>query len=776
VPQPFPDAARPGGPTNAPGDPGALGPPPEVDRGSALLRGWPRIDAWLFPVFAGGCILYAALTFYGSLHHQTHGHWSAPLDDVFIHFDYARTTAIGHPFQWVVGNGYSSGNTSISYPFVLALGYLAGFTGERLMLWAAIIAATSVFAVLLAGRTVFTGLSTPRAAGNRAASYLLPPVFLGIGALDWTLWSGMEVAFLLATWGAALLSYLAVIEAPASADTRRSEWTLGACGALMILTRPEAVSTLAVFGLGALWARRRSSDAARTLTRAARTLGPGAAVVVLVAIVNRVMTGEWSANGAIVKLALYNPFMTRQAKWDDYSFNVRYEIFRNIEYHFTDRPTLGVLLPALGLAALAVERSRAIALVLWGQIVGWALLVGLNGQVRWQNERYTMPAVAWLTVAAALGATALVRSARRPSLAVSAFTGFIAAQAVIAALLPAERPPAAVTWGIGVGAAALFAAALALRPVRVLAPVVALWLFHEHHVSKMRDQKWFFGRACRNIRDQHIKTGRWLRELRPQRVLVGDAGAIIYASGRPGLDIIGLGGYHGLPFARAGVQGLTATIELMEHLRADELPDLLAIYPSWWGILPTWFGRDVIARVPAVGNVICGGYEDVVYLADWHLLGTGEALRHVPEGLAVKDTVDIADLLSESAHRYAFGAPGSGSGFTDLKVLADPEDPEKDLLDGGRELVAGASESMRLSGLTAGEDATIVLRAAPVANTTIHVRVNGVDLPKLLVTQKDAWVEPSVKVPAALVQSSVDVEVIDDGPNAFVDYHVWIAQ
>src|SRR6202041_2047649 len=99
-----------------------------------------------------------------------------------------------------------------------------------------------------------------------------------------------------------------------------------------------------------------------------------------------------------------------------------------------------------------------------------------------------------------------------------------------------------------------------------------------------------------------------------------------------------------------------------------------------WGILPTWFGAGVVARVPAVGNVICGGYEDVVYLADWHLLGTGEAPRAIPPGLTVRDTVDVADLVSEHQHGYTFGAPGSGSGFTELKILADPNDPEKDLM------------------------------------------------------------------------------------------------
>jgi hypothetical protein len=114
-----------------------------------------RIDPLLYVVWTGAVTLASARTFYGYMLKQTGGEWSAPLDDVFIHFDYARATALGHPFEWTVGNGYSSGNTSLSYPFVLALGWLLGFTAERLMVWAAAIATTSVFGTLLAARRLF---------------------------------------------------------------------------------------------------------------------------------------------------------------------------------------------------------------------------------------------------------------------------------------------------------------------------------------------------------------------------------------------------------------------------------------------------------------------------------------------------------------------------------------------------------------------------------------------------------------------------------------------
>src|SRR4051794_36648264 len=190
---------------------------------------------------------------------QTGGEWSAPLDDVFIHFDYARATAQGHPFEWTVGNGYSSGNTSLTYPFVLAAGYLAGFTGRDLMKWAAIVACVCVFGTLLAARRLF--IEDSRDDWGRVSSYLLPPILLGVGALDWSLWSGMEVAFFLATWAIALVAWLALErDANVFVGSRRwmrNSWLLGLAGALLVTTRPEAALTIAIFGGAAALAHAR---------------------------------------------------------------------------------------------------------------------------------------------------------------------------------------------------------------------------------------------------------------------------------------------------------------------------------------------------------------------------------------------------------------------------------------------------------------------------------------------------------------------------------------
>jgi hypothetical protein len=50
--------------------------------------------------------------------------------------------------------------------------------------------------------------------------------------------------------------------------------------------------------------------------------------------------------------------------------------------------------------------------VLWSQAIVWVLIVALNGQVRWQNERYTMPALAWMLLSAAVGVGATLSHER----------------------------------------------------------------------------------------------------------------------------------------------------------------------------------------------------------------------------------------------------------------------------------------------------------------------------------------------------------------------------
>jgi hypothetical protein len=727
-----------------------------------------RYDRQLYVLWAALCTLASARGFYGSMMMQTGGDWSAPLDDVFIHFDYARAAAEGHPFEWFSGNGYSSGNTSLLYPFVLALGYLVGFHGALLMKWAAIVAMTSTFAALLVVRgLVVRSIREPIA---RLTSFILPPVVLALGALDWSLWSGMEVAFLLGVWAVGLAALFHFEDARSPRERARLGWLLGAVGFVLVVTRPEAATTVAGFGVAAaLYGRAKVRSRIATLFRVGM---PAAATLALQAVANRALTGEASASGAIVKLAINNPFMSTDDKIADYLQNLRYAIFRNLEYHFTDWVFVDAIVPVLALLAIAVPETRRYALLLVWQVVSWMLVVALNGQVRWQNERYTMPAVAWMLGCAALGACALFRKRARVSLVAGVFAVAVGAHILAINFRPPNTIPEirlAWTTAFACGAGVW----LLLRTWALRAPIVcaSLLVANDHEVAKVRDQKWFFGRACRNIRDQHIRAGELLARLRPHRVLVGDAGALVYASGRPGLDIIGLGGYHDLPFARAGIHGLAASIELVERMPNADRPDLLAIYPSWWGVLPTWFSSDVVARIPAPGNVICGGYEDVIYRADWHVLGTGEQPRVVIG--TIRDALDFADLISEREHAYTYSR---GSGWTDMKILPDPLDSRLDLFDGGRILYAHATEHFVLRSLEPGRTATLALRTAPTGGTRFHVRVAGAEVAAVALQPVDGWDERVIDIPADRVTPTLDIDIDNDGPGELPLFHAWVGQ
>ncbi len=728
-------------------------------------------DSAIFTVWAALSTLLCARAFYGAMMAETSGEWSAPLDDVFIHFDYARSIAQGHPFEWTPGNGYSSGNTSILYPFVLAIGYLAGFTGQTLMLWAGVVAATCVFGILLACRSVFF-LGVIGGDWGRIGAYLLPPVFLGLGALNWSLWSGMEVSFFLGLWAVALAASHELDHASKFKSVGRA-WLFGAAGAILVLTRPEAVTTVGIFALASAITIWKKDGFTWALGIFLRCVVPAACIVVVQALVNRLLTGEFSASGAIVKLAINSPFLTPDEKLADYIFNLKYSVLRNTEYHFTDVPAFGMLVPALALASVAVKETRRAGLILWGQIAGWLLLTAFNGQVRWQNERYTMPAVAWLLIAAALGAVALAKKSGRPNVVLTLALGALALQAVGVATRPVgTNPEIRYAWTAVILGGSAFACILQLWPLRVVAVGLALFFAHLHQEKNARGQRWFFGRASRNIRDEHIVAGRWLQRYQPHRILVGDAGALVYASEAKGLDIIGLGGYHQLPFARAGVHGLPATLELIERMAPADRPDVLAIFPTWWGVLPTWFSNGVLARFPVEGNVICGGAEDVVYRADWHLLGTGEEPRETPSGESVRDSVDIADLVSEKSHAYLFPQPAGG--WTDMKILPDPSDDSKDMFDAGRRIAPGKNERFTLSHLAPGKPAHLLIRSAPESASNVFVHVANNPAVQLAFEKGSAWVE--AVTPITPDKESIDVELWNQGPTDFVDYHVWVTQ
>ena len=696
----------------------------------------------LYALVAAVWVLSVALTFFGSMRQQILllyaslaqsplagplarlGPWSAPLDDVFIHFDVARSTARGYPFQWSVGNGYSSGGTSILYPMVLAVGYVMGFHRLWLMVWAAIVANVSVLGLLLAARRLFSGLP-------RAMSYLAPPAVLSVGALDWTLFSGMEVAFFLGLWGGALVAWDDLLRNPVKTG-RRAGW-LGVWCALLVATRPEAVTTVAVFALGAALSVRRAQGWRAGVVVTVLSATPAVLVVVGQALMNLHFTGETSSAGAVAKLEAFDPFRSGAQVWRDWWFFVTYQVDRVTQYHLADDARHGWLLWVVGLVPLVSRATRRYALLLWASAIAWVLIVGFNGQVRWQNERYTMPALAWLLLLGGMGVGIL--------LSPWAWRGW-----------RRETP----------------------RLITAIAALLTTASFLYHGRARFRDQVWFFGRASRNILEQHVQAGLLLRyalDPPPRRIAVGDAGAIPYVADLPALDMIGLGGYHDLPFARAKRAGLGAVLELVERMPPTERPDVMALYPSWWGDLPVWFGRP-FAEVPVHGNVICGGASKVLYHADFSSFAGSRDPFGLPRSARIVDAVDVADLVDEQRHEYALSARHVGHVM--MKLLPHPERSSVDLWDAARIVPPNVTESFVLRGFTPGREAHIVVRLAVVQPTTLQIRVGGRPLEPIVARGSGGWQHLSTIVPADATEATLAVEVQSQHDRA--SFHLWAAQ
>lgn len=708
---------------------------------SALLA--PRLEVIGYLLFAGICTLLAARSFFDArsihlgwanaarvasdsdaLRSLPVMDWSAPLDDTFIHFDFARSFANGHPFEWTAKGGYSSGGTSWLYPVVLAVGILLGFKDQALGSFADWLACVSVFAFLWSSRALFRTLPP-------LASYLLPPIILSSGVLGWSLWSGMELSLFLALWGACAQAFTRLRCACNESEYLDARRTLSWCGLLLVLARPEALYCVGLFSLlGRLL--RRHPHSQPFLQEVLLVLAPALGFTLLRALINLVLTGSFADAGALVKLETLHPFHDSREMALRWLSHIGFQLSRITVYHTSSEPFWGFQLWLLALLGLYPKRTRSTVALLWLSALGWILIVAQNEYVRYQNDRYTMPAVSFLLIAAALGIGGTLSN--------------------FWSQLRKSRDVTGLPLALGIGALTLH--------------------FVAEQIPRLEQQRWLFGRACRNIAEQQIRVGQLLASGHfgpTQRVLVGDAGAIPYYSKLPAVDAIGLGGTQGLPFARATRLGVGATVELLERIEPAERPDKLAIYPSWWDLLPVWFG---IAQeeIRIKGNVICGAANKGVYVADWSSLDPSENPTARDPGRVVIDELDFADVLSESAHGYHLSEKHAG--YVVMKVLPHPSDPRRDLFDAGRLTFATTTTRFRLSGFRPNHPVDLFFRAAPTDVTHFRVRINGKDTGQILLTGGDGWQEPKLRIPAASVRRTMHVELVPTGTEAIL-YHLW---
>jgi hypothetical protein len=448
--------------------------------------------------------------------------WVAPIDDAYIHYQYAWSLAGGHFFRFHPGDAYSTGETSPLYAALLALFPLAGLGRVQLVACSLLLGAT-----ILAATLWISALLVARATRARAAAPATLVIVAAHGFLVWIFLSGMETGLYLGLL-ALLLWSLAAWQLPGDPPA-----TLVAAAALLPLVRPDGVAASVIVCALILSRRREQGGSRAALSRVAWVCAPFGAYLGL----NRVLTGEIVTAGIQMKSIPFLPYLdvsAMVARVFDSATTALRELLLGGRADFARRWELPLALMgwiATGLGEARARRAGAggIGLVLFF----YSILAGAQvGVPQWRGERYQAPSFFLLVLGVAL------------------------AVGHLGALRPRLRPEIAISVALG------------------------LWLS-----PSLRHWRETFVADADVIKAKQVSAAIAVRDRLPRdaRVLVCDAGALGFLGERWTYDVVGLTTpMHGNSY----VAGPGSRFEELEHLPRARWPDYAAVYfwCTWDGV------------------------------------------------------------------------------------------------------------------------------------------------------------------------------------------------
>jgi hypothetical protein len=464
---------------------------------------------------------------------ETGGEPAVPLDDSFIHFQFARSFASGHPLAYTPGTAPTPGATSLLWPLLLAP-FCAVGVGELGLVWVAW-AFGFVALSLLAMDTHRLALGLTSRPVAIAAGAMVP----AFGGLVWCAGSGMEVvpfAWLLVR-AARLAAERAESPTP-MARARLAELIAVACAAQLM--RPEGVIALVCAAASiALHARGRGR---------AWALAPMAGLG-LPPLVNRLLTGQSTSTTALSKWLPLNPYHQDERLWSAMLANIELvfstlfdgRVWSAIFVPAGGRIVAWLALPALIAMAWHAKRGPRGAFVL---LIALGMLIPASFDCMLCNRlRYLWPfAPGWFIATAAL--------AEGAGLAFGRFTRHA---------------------GVALSAGLVGAFASQLSP-------------------SIDD----LAQSADAIRRQQTSLGRWARDTLPADAIIGvnDTGAIAFFSGRRTFDVVGL---TTKSEPRYWAAGAGSRFEHYERMPQGALPTHFIVYPEWMAV-PQIIGEELASR------------------------------------------------------------------------------------------------------------------------------------------------------------------------------------
>lgn len=648
------------------------------------------------------------------------GHPALPLDDSFIHLQYARRLAEGGFFSYVAGEGYTTGATSLLWPMLLAPFHLLGFH-ELSLVWAAWLWGTLAHAAL----AVEVMRLSQRLAGRDVAIGALA-MSLGFGGFAWFAWSGMEtIPF---TWLLVRTTRVSAELCEPDADKPPvSPAQVALLGVVTPLLRPEGLlaSGIAFLALGfrAIGVRGWRSR----LLPVVPLMGP-----LIVPALHYMLAGHATSATTMVKWLLANPAYDRAGARAFIENNVKL-LFTSVldggdwSWLFVQEGHLAVVL--LGLFALVVcawrQRVSMHAVFVFVLVAGTVLPCTYSSFL-WNRVRYVWP--------------------------------FFAAHFVLAACL-ARVLGDAVRW-IG-------------KTNAPVSPVLA-GMFAGSLVVKLPRAVADLAESAHAIDRQQVALGFWAREHLPAdaRIGVNDTGAIAYLSNRKTFDVCGLTTEGE---ALYWTHGAGSRFEHYEKLPTQRRPSHFIVYPQWMACEPVL--GDELHRATVTDQSILGGHTMIAYEARWDRVGKGALpFAKLAPGSKVIDDIDVSDLESEKQHGYVrFGA----SDQDNVALLAtQPRTGDQDIND-SLEVADGGRMRRSLDRFVAsfhpGKPAKLVMRVSAEQDTELVVRVRDAEVGAATIPGGE-WVERVVDVPTVADHDAWIEIATKSGTSTFNSFHYWIVQ
>ncbi|MBL8145696.1 MAG: hypothetical protein JNL34_04850 [Anaerolineae bacterium] len=642
-----------------------------------------------------------------------------PLDDAYIHLQYARQLAAGQPYVYNPGLPPTSGATSFLYPYLLAAGALAGADGLTLGIWAIVLGAA---ALALAGWLILR-------IGLAVGAPFWPSALVGLswalsGAALWHAASGMETS----------VAVLAVLLAAYGVAARSDRWTLVGAGFAAVI-RPEwaIVTLLAVALLGWRWWR----GGLRRSWRWAWLLVP-LALIGLQPLVNLLFTGSMVPSGNVAKSifgAVNADFGVLAARW----FGQIVRMGRELVTDWLAGPLVYVALPVLvmavlGAVALARRReSRPLLVLIFGTLLLGAAAIATLDTAFWHFKRYQMPLFALIFV---LAAGAALWFPRRGWIAIG-----LAGLALASSLLTVPVFIRAYVLNVGyVNAQPLPMA----RWLAANAPEDAVVAVHD--VGMMR----FLG-------------GRTTLDM----VGLTTAGAADFWRNGPGsvaefLDrerpdlVASYGEEHGLGLGYLEATSLYGE-ELARFTAALDPALNVALAAESQAIFRPDYAPAGRAQTPLVIP----------------------ARTRYTAGMEIVDAVDVADIISERAHAYSWVAGGDLGGFPtevyQFGTLGCLEGADCTLVDGGRRM--SGEEHFTLD-TEPGRDLVLITRLHPGSPGQLGVYANGERIATRVVPNlPGGWLEVPVLIAGEKVGDSVEIRIVPETPGMiYQPYLHWAYQ